>query len=97
MSKKDKKGCSSSDDLQAVIAIIPKLESLIKAHKEITEHYQMYRQNGGDEIPGIEKHLVFKEQTCKTCENTKKTEKKTKIKVHEGENTKAKKIKKKDQ
>ncbi len=97
MSKKDKKGFSSDEDLQAVIAMIPKLEGLVKAHKEIAEQYQMYRQNGGNEIPGIEKHLPFKEQTCEPCEKTKKAEKATKTKAPEGGNTKAKKTKKKDQ
>jgi len=97
MSEKDKKRCSSDEDLRAVIAMIPKLQCLTKAHKEIAKYYQMYRQNGGDEIPGIEKHLAFKEQICETCEKTKKTEKTTITKAPEGENTKEKKAKKKDQ
>ena len=97
MSKKDKKKCSSDEDLQTVIAMIPKLESLIKAHREIAAQYQLYRQNGGDEIPGIEKHLAFKEQTCETCDKTKKAEKATKTKVPEAKVTKAKKTKKRDQ
>ncbi len=88
MRKKNNKVCSSDEDLQAVIAMIPKLQCLIKVHKEIAEHYQMYRQNGGEEIPGIERHLPFKERTCKVCEKTKKTEKTAK--------TKAKKTNKKD-
>jgi hypothetical protein len=96
MSKKDKKSCSVAECFQAVIAMIPKLEGLIKAHKEIAEGYQIYRKNGGDEIPGIEKHLGFKEQSCENCEKLKKSEKKSKTKVPE-EDAEAKKARKKDQ
>lgn len=96
MSKKDKKACSVTEDFQAVIAIIPKLEGLIKAHREIAEGYQIYRKNGGDEIPGIEKHLGFKEQSSGKCEKLKKSEKKSKTEVPE-ENAETKKTKKKDQ
>jgi hypothetical protein len=96
MSKKDKKGFLSDEDLQAVIAMIPKLENLVKAHKEIAEQYQLYRQSGGNEIPGIEKHLALKEQTCEVCKKTTKAEKATRTKVPEVETTKAKKTKKKD-
>jgi hypothetical protein len=96
MSKKDKETCSLEEDFQTVIAMIPKLESLIKIHKEIAEGYQIYRKNGGDEIPGIEKHLGLKEQIGESCEKKKKTGKKSKTEVPE-EITEVKKAKKKDQ
>ena len=51
MSKKDKKECSVAEDLEAVMTMIPKLEGLIKTHKEITKAYQMYRKNGGMKFP----------------------------------------------
>ena len=93
MSKKDKKECSVAEDLEAVMTMIPKLEGLIKTHKEITKAYQMYRKNGGDEIPGLEKHLGSREQCGKRCE---KKEKITKNEVPE-KIAEAKKTKKKDQ
>lgn len=57
MSKKEKAAFALAEDFQAVIAAIPKLEALIKAHKEIAAGYQKYRKNGGEAIAGIEKHL----------------------------------------
>jgi hypothetical protein len=80
MSKKDKKGLCLAENVQAVIDILPKLQSIIKAHKDIAEAYSMYRKNGGDEIPGIERHLGLKEQICEHCEKTEKKEKKGKKK-----------------
>lgn len=71
MSKKHKKECSLAEDFQAVTAMIPNLKSLIKTHEEIAEGYQKYRKNGGAEIPGIEKHLGFKEQNSECCKKTK--------------------------
>ena len=93
MSKKDKKVCFLAEDFQAVIAMIPKLKSLIKIHEEIAQGYQKYRKNGGAEIPGIEKHLGFKEKDSGCC---KKTEE---IIITEApkESTEIKKTKKKDQ
>ncbi len=73
MSKKDKKGLSSEDDVQAVISMLPKLEKLLKNHKDAVKEYQKYRENGGSEIPGLEKHLGYSENTCGHCENTEKT------------------------
>jgi hypothetical protein len=49
-----------ADGFQAIIAKIPKLESFIEAHKEITAGYQKYRKNGGAAISGIEKHVCIK-------------------------------------
>jgi hypothetical protein len=63
MGKKEKSILALTEDFQAVIAAIPKLEALTKAHKEIAAGYQKYRKSGGDAIPGIEKHLGVKEQT----------------------------------
>lgn len=73
MSKKDKKTLSLEDDVQAIISMIPKLEKLLKIHKELTKEYQKYRKNGGDEIPGLEKHLGCSELDCGHCGNTEKT------------------------
>ena len=50
-----------AEDFQAIIAMIPKLESFIKAHEEIATGYQKYRKNGGEAISGIEKHVGIKE------------------------------------
>jgi hypothetical protein len=36
-----------AEDFQSIIAMIPKLESFIKAHEEIAAGYQKYRKNGG--------------------------------------------------
>jgi hypothetical protein len=63
MSKKEKPVFALAEDFQTVIAAVPRLEALIKAHKEIAAGYQKYRKSGGDAIPGIEKHLGVKEQT----------------------------------
>lgn len=95
MSKKDKKVIFGAEDSQAVIAMIPKLKGLMKTYQEIAEGYQMYRKNGGDEIPGIEKHLGFKEQISKHSEKTKKSERITKTESPE-EKIEVKKAKKKD-
>lgn len=73
MSKKDKKALSLEDDVQEIISMIPKLERLLKTHKEVTKEYQKYRKNGGDEIPGLEKHLGCSEPACGHCGNTEKT------------------------
>ena len=98
MGKKDKKELSLEDDVQAVISMLPKLEKLLKTHKEVTKEYQKYRKNGGDEIPGLEKHLGCSENTCCNCGDKEKTVKKedsTKPETAEG-TTKTKKTKKKD-
>ncbi|MDD2539747.1 MAG: hypothetical protein PHH28_01730 [Desulfuromonadaceae bacterium] len=62
MSKKEKAEFALADDLKAMVALVPKLNSFIKVHKEIAAGYQKYRKNGGEAIPGIEKHLGSKEQ-----------------------------------
>jgi hypothetical protein len=96
MSKKDKKDFSSDDDVQAIITMIPKLERLLETHKEVTKEYQKYRKNGGDEIPGLEKHLGCSGTTCCHSENIEKAvtiEASTKSEEAE-EITKAKKKKK---
>jgi len=61
MGKKKKTVLALAKDFQAVIAMIPKLESFIKAHEEIAAGYQKYRKNGGATISGIEKHVGIKE------------------------------------
>jgi len=63
MSKKEKKVHELAEEIESVIVLVSKLENLIKAHKEITAGYQKYRKNGGEAIPGIEKHLCIKEET----------------------------------
>jgi hypothetical protein len=95
MSKKDKKARCLAEDFEAVIAMIPKLESLIKTHKEIAEGYQTYRKNGGAEIHGIEKYLGPKEQVIELCEETKEKEKITKTEAPE-ENAESTKTKRKE-
>jgi hypothetical protein len=62
MSKKEKTAFALAEDFQAMIAMVPKLEDFIKVHKEIAAGYQKYRKNGGEAIPGVEKHLGIKEQ-----------------------------------
>ena len=61
MGKKKKTMLALAEDFQAIIAMIPKLKSLIKAHEEIAAGYQKYRKNGGEAISGIEKHVGIKE------------------------------------
>lgn len=60
MGKKKKTVFALAEDFQAIIAMIPKLESFIKAHEEIAAGYQKYRKNGGATISGIEKHVGIK-------------------------------------
>jgi hypothetical protein len=57
MSKKGKKVSALAEDIQAMIAVLPKLEAFIGVLKEIAVGYQKYRKNGGLAIPGIEKHV----------------------------------------
>jgi len=61
MGKKKKTVFALAEDFKAMIAMIPKLESFIKAHEEIAAGYQKYRKNGGAAISGIEKHMGIKE------------------------------------
>jgi hypothetical protein len=61
VSKKKKTACAFAEDFQAIIALIPKLESFIKIHKEIAAGYQKYRKNGGAAISEIEKHVGINE------------------------------------
>jgi len=62
MGKKKKTVFALTEDFQAMIAMIPKLESFIKAHEEISAGYQKYRKNGGAAISGIERHMGIKER-----------------------------------
>jgi hypothetical protein len=71
MGKKDKSVFALAEDFQKMIAMIPKLEAFIKVHNEIAAGYQKYRKNGGEAIPGIEKHLGLKEQTGAPSKRTK--------------------------
>jgi hypothetical protein len=73
MGKKKKSVCALAEDFQAIIAMIPKLESCIKAHEEIAAGYQKYRKNGGAAISGIEKHVGIKVPRCSLSIPSKKT------------------------
>lgn len=75
MGKKDKKVFALAEDFQALVAMVPKIKAVIDAHKEIASAYQKYRKNGGDAIPGVEKHLGVKEQKdVSSVPSTKKKE-----------------------
>jgi hypothetical protein len=93
MAKKKKTVCAL-EEFQALIAMIPKLESFIKAHEEIVAGYQKHRKNGGAVISGIEKHAGIKElkstlsipskkstelKTSKNCNLAVKTKKKAAV------------------
>ena len=95
MSKKDKKVPSVAENSQAVISMLPTLEELLKTYIAISKGYQLYRENGGEIISGIEEHLGFEEQILEHSEKTKKTEKISENKEPE-KDTKEKKAKKKD-
>jgi len=94
MSKKEKTVLALVEDVQALIALVPKLEALVKVHKEISAGYQKYRKNGGAEIAGIEKHLGVKEQSATPSLKEAKIKTKTDTKEIE-EGTETKKSKKK--
>lgn len=94
MSKKERAEFALADDFQAMIAVVPKLNNFIKVHKEIAAGYQKYRKNGGEAIPGIEKHLGIKEQESAAPAKKKKTAPVKKVEVSE-EGAEAKKAKKK--
>ena len=94
MSKKEKVVFSLAEDINSLIAIVPKLEAFIKGHKEIAAGYQKYRKNGGVAIPGIEKHLGIKEVTSEPSPKKKETAATTKAKVPKAESA-DKKAKKK--
>jgi hypothetical protein len=104
MSKKEKTAFALAEDFQAMITLVPKLKDFIDVHEEIAEGYQKYRKNGGEAIPGIEKHLGGKEQISAPSNKAKETVKTTEVKVPKEakatkeavESTPAKKTKKKD-
>ena len=73
MGKKKKTMLALAEDFQAIIAMIPKLKSLIKAHEEIAAGYQKYRKNGGAAISRIEKHVDIKELNSTLSITSKKT------------------------
>src|SRR5450631_2749736 len=81
MSKKGKKACALEDDFGALIELVPKLEAFIKAHKDISAGYLKYRKNGGEAIPGIEKHLGIKEHMSAPSVKTQEAETKTEAKT----------------
>jgi hypothetical protein len=81
MSKKDKSVFALAEDFQAIIALVPKLKDFIDVHKEIAVGYHKYRKNGGEAIPGIEKHLGVKEQISAPSKQAKETAKTTEAKV----------------
>jgi len=94
MGKKDKKVFALTDDFQATVALVPKLEAFLDAFKEIAAGYQKYRKNGGEAIPGIEKHVGIKEQESKPSVKTKEAATIAEAKAPK-EGTAAKKTKKK--
>jgi hypothetical protein len=57
MGKKEKAIFALAEDFKAITSLVPKLENLIKVHKEIAAGYQKYRKSGGAAISGVEKHL----------------------------------------
>jgi len=97
MSKKEKTDFALAENFQAMITMVPQLEDFIKVHKEIAAGYQKYRKNGGEAIPGIEKHLGSKEQSGSPSSKSKKkstiTAAKTPEKGSETKKTKKKIIK----
>jgi hypothetical protein len=44
MGKKEKAGSALSEDVQAILAALPKLEALVKVQTEIVAGYQKYRK-----------------------------------------------------
>ncbi|MHB8121624.1 MAG: hypothetical protein ACYDG4_05645 [Desulfuromonadaceae bacterium] len=94
MSKKEKAEFALADDFKAMLTVVPKLNNFIKVHKEIAAGYQKYRKNGGEAIPGIEKHLGIKEQESAAPAKKKKTAPVKEAALPE-EVTEAKKTKKK--
>ncbi|MEI8103206.1 MAG: hypothetical protein WCG61_06740 [Chlorobium sp.] len=104
MGKKDKSVFALAEDFEAVVALVPKLRDFFDAHKEIAAGYQKYRKNGGEAIPGIEKHLSIKEQISAPSKKTKdsvktreaKLPKEAKAAKKTVESTPAKKTGKKD-
>ncbi|MEI7816031.1 MAG: hypothetical protein WCI45_02455 [Desulfuromonadales bacterium] len=94
MSKKEKAAFVLAEDFRSVLALVPKLESLIKMQKEIAAGYQKYRKNGGEAIPGVEKYLGVKEQVSEPSVKPKETKAITETKAPKEEST-AKKNKKK--
>ena len=79
MGKKEK-SASAADDFKAMILMVPKLVAFFKMHDEIVAGYQKYRKNGGDAIPGIEKHLGIKKKDIIPSIKTKESKTKTKTK-----------------
>ena len=73
MGKKKKTVFALAEDFQAIIVMIPKLESFIKTHEEIAAGYQKYRKNGGAAISGIEKHVGIKEPKSTLSITSKKS------------------------
>ena len=95
MGKKEKAVSTLTEDIQAIIALFPKLETFVKVHKEIVTGYQKYRKNGGEAIPGIEKHAGIKESKETLPVKAKKKAKGAEADVPE-ECTDANKAKKKE-
>ncbi len=87
MGKKEKKVRALHEEFRAMLNLVPRLEELLNIHNEIANEYLKYRKNGGDAIPGIEKHVGGKEleknTSCTTEEAgpTQETTKPTKVKA----------------
>lgn len=91
MSKKEKVAFALAEDFQAVIAVVPRLEALIKAQKEIAAGYQKYRKNGGDSISGIEKYFGINASIKPVEKKAKSTATATEVKMPK-ESTSTKKV-----
>lgn len=80
MSKKSKTAGGLTEDFKAMVALVPKLDKLLKMYEEIAAGYMRHRKAGGASIPGIEKHLGVKLAKAANSEGKKeespKTEKK---------------------
>lgn len=81
MGKKKKTVLALAEDSQAVIAMIPKLESFIQACEEIASGYRKYRKKGGAAIPGVEKHVGIREPVSTSTITTKEKTKLTVVKA----------------
>ena len=79
MGKKEKSTLAM--DFKAMITMVPKLAAFLKVYDEIATGYQKYRKNGGDAIPGIEKHVGIKKQKSLPSVKVKETKTKTETKV----------------
>ena len=81
MGKKEKSATAVAEEFKTLIAMVPKLAAFLKTHNEIAAGYQKFRKNGGDAIPGVEKHLGIKIEKCTPAKKSKKAEKSAEAKA----------------